>query len=72
MKSLIRFTLINCWHEHDVESEAMWRLYSSSGDGVAVRTILTARTHQLVNGETMTPLSHGWKMKFVGGGGVEA
>ena len=37
MKSLIRFTLINCWHENDVESEAMWRLYSSSGDGVAVR-----------------------------------
>ena len=38
MKSLTRFTLINCWHQNDVESQAMWRLYSRGQDGVAVKT----------------------------------
>ncbi len=30
--------LINCWHEGDYESAAMWRLYGSEHDGIAVRT----------------------------------
>ena len=33
-----RFTLINCWHENDNESEAMWRLYASRGFGVAIKS----------------------------------
>ena len=33
-----RFTLVNCWHASDHESEAMWRLYSGVGYGIAVRT----------------------------------
>ncbi len=34
-----RHTFINCWHENEHESEAMWRLYSSFHDNaVAVRT----------------------------------
>ena len=33
-----RFTLINCWHENDNESEAMWRLYASRGLGVAIKS----------------------------------
>lgn len=32
-------TFISCWHENDHESEAMWRLYSTSIDyAIAVRT----------------------------------
>ena len=33
-----RFTLINCWHENDHESEAMWRLYASGGFGIAIKS----------------------------------
>ena len=31
-------TLINCWHECEYESAAMWKLYSDEMDGVAIRT----------------------------------
>ena len=31
-------TLISCWHERPHESEAMWRLYSSETDGIAIKT----------------------------------
>ncbi len=37
-KSLAQ-TFINCWHENPFESEAMWRLYTSTLDqGIAVRS----------------------------------
>jgi len=29
---------VNCWHANDVESEAMWKLYSALGSGVAVES----------------------------------
>lgn len=29
---------INCWHESEHESVAMWKIYLSSGDGVAIKT----------------------------------
>lgn len=32
------WTLVNCWHESDYESAAMWRLYSREHDGIAVKT----------------------------------
>ena len=35
---LTRFTLINCWHENDHESEAMWKLYANANGGLAVKT----------------------------------
>ncbi len=33
-----RFTLINCWHESDHESDAMWKLYSKDDNGIAIKT----------------------------------
>lgn len=33
---------VNCWHINRGESEAMWRLYSDSGKGVAIETTLGA------------------------------
>lgn len=33
------YTFMNCWHENDVESEAMWKLYTQSNpESVAVQT----------------------------------
>jgi hypothetical protein len=31
-------SLVNCWHENDDESVAMWKLYTSGKDGVAICT----------------------------------
>jgi len=31
-------TALSCWHANDHESAAMWKLYLSSGEGVAVRS----------------------------------
>lgn len=30
--------LVNCWHENDHESAAMWRLYLNSPEGIAIRS----------------------------------
>jgi hypothetical protein len=29
---------ITCWHKNEVESEAMWKLYSASGQGIAIES----------------------------------
>lgn len=33
-----QWTLLSCWHASDVESAAMWRLYSKSSEAVAIRS----------------------------------
>jgi hypothetical protein len=38
LKSLRERILLSCWHENEHESAAMWRIYLSAEDGVAVRT----------------------------------
>ena len=41
-------TFINCWHENEHESEAMWRLYSSFLDNaIAIRTSYNSLYHAL-------------------------
>ena len=35
----LKETFINCWHENDYESEAMWKLYTTSLEqGIAIKT----------------------------------
>jgi hypothetical protein len=36
--SLYERVFLNCWHDNDHESAAMWRIYLHSSDGVAIRT----------------------------------
>lgn len=36
--NLMRNAVVNCWHQNDYESEAMWKLYSDSNKGVAIET----------------------------------
>ena len=38
IKDQRRFVLVNCWHENEHESDAMWKLYSGSGEGIAIKT----------------------------------
>jgi hypothetical protein len=37
-RELKRLTKISCWHRADYESDAMWKLYSAQGKGVAIRS----------------------------------
>lgn len=37
-RKMVTTTFVSCWHMNDRESAAMWKLYSSSSDAVAVRT----------------------------------
>lgn len=37
-----RFTMVNCWYEGDHESDAMWKLYSNTPYGLAIRTDMRA------------------------------
>ena len=48
IKDLRRFMLISCWHENHDESEAMWKLYSSIEDGVAIRTDFQSLSQSLI------------------------
>lgn len=36
--NLKKVIVINCWHQNETESEAMWRLYSDNNKGVAIQT----------------------------------
>ena len=44
-----RFTLINCWHASDHESEAMWKLYSGIGYGLAIKTDFKTLVHSFTD-----------------------
>jgi hypothetical protein len=33
-----QWTLVNCWHMNDVESAAMWHLYSQSDEAIAIKS----------------------------------
>lgn len=32
------YTFVNCWHMNEFESDAMWKLYLKSNDGVAIQS----------------------------------
>ncbi len=38
---MMREVMISCWHMGNAESAAMWRIYTSAGKGVAVRSTAT-------------------------------
>ena len=38
IKDKRRFVLVNCWHENEHESDAMWKLYAGHGEGIAIKT----------------------------------
>ena len=44
-----RYTLINSWHASEHESEAMWKLYSRYGYGLAIRTDFKTLVHSFTN-----------------------
>ena len=39
-KKVIKKYGVSCWHKSEYESEAMWRLYSASGQGIAIESTI--------------------------------
>ena len=39
-KKEVRSHLINCWHVNDYESDAMWKLYSSNRQSIAIQSTI--------------------------------
>jgi hypothetical protein len=37
-KARIERTIVNCWHMNEVESMAMWKLYLTTSEGIAIRS----------------------------------
>jgi hypothetical protein len=37
-KTLVKHTVINCWHLSEYESAAMWKLYLKSDEGIAIQS----------------------------------
>lgn len=53
LRNLRRFFLLNCWHQNDHESEAMWKLYSGERDGIAVRCTFQSLKQSLTSEESI-------------------
>ena len=50
----LRFqTFVNCWHESDNESAAMWKIYSREYDGIAVKTTFEALCESFTDERTV-------------------
>ncbi|MCL1115617.1 DUF2971 domain-containing protein [Shewanella basaltis] len=41
-KTISKGITVNCWHANKSESEAMWKLYSDNGKGIAVKTSVSS------------------------------
>ena len=41
-KTINKGITVNCWHANKSESEAMWKLYSDNGKGIAVKTSVSS------------------------------
>jgi hypothetical protein len=50
IQAVRRATYVSCWHANEHESEAMWKLYSHSNEGIAIRSDL-ARLRRGLPGE---------------------
>ncbi|MEZ8945284.1 DUF2971 domain-containing protein [Vibrio sp. T3Y01] len=50
-KLLHKGITVNCWHANPVESEAMWKLYSDNGKGIAIRTSVSNLSEALTHFE---------------------
>ncbi len=54
--------LLSCWHQNDHESAAMWRLYLSASEGVAIRTSAARLRKALASAEVQLYLG---KVRYI-------
>lgn len=47
--NLMSCVVVNCWHQNDFESEAMWKLYSDSHKGIAIQTTAESLVESVID-----------------------
>ncbi len=57
-------TCVHCWYHSESESEAMWKLYSDSGKGIAVKTSVSSLIESLNMCKPEVPLRLG-RVKYL-------
>jgi len=50
-KNWPRYTAINCWHENEYESAAMWKLYLKSDEGIAIKSTYSRLKKSIIDDE---------------------
>jgi hypothetical protein len=53
-----QFVAVSCWHHSDNESDAMWRLYTSHKQGIAIKTTLTKLKAAVEDHAYLTPIKY--------------
>lgn len=53
-ENLIESTFVSCWHINQYESDAMWKLYTESGKGIAIQSTLKKLLDSLNPSSTQT------------------
>ena len=51
MKSFTRHHALNCWHENEYESAAMWTLYLKSYEGIAIQSTYSLLKKSIIDDE---------------------
>ncbi|HEK3154202.1 TPA: DUF2971 domain-containing protein [Proteus mirabilis] len=51
---IMKSCIVNCWYHNDFESEAMWKLYSDSGKGIAIKTNVTSLVNSLSGNDELS------------------
>ena len=46
-KNAPKYTYVNCWHINDYESAAMWKLYPTNDEGIAIQSTFKLLTESL-------------------------
>lgn len=67
VESIIKNTIVNCWHVDEAESTAMWRLYIPDNQGVVVRSTIDRliKSFPAYDGETPQQEGYWLPMLFV-------
>lgn len=48
-KALRNYTYVNCWHLNEYESDAMWKLYIRTGEGIAIQSTFERYVKSMVD-----------------------
>lgn len=61
-KKFKKYTIANCWHINSNESDAMWRLYLKSNEGIAIKTTVKSLIESLTRTNEQIAIS---KVRYI-------
>lgn len=61
IKNWRRYTALNCWHENEHESAAMWKIYLKSDEGIAIQSTYSKLKKSITDDEIV----HIGRVKYI-------